>query len=106
VSGRGTPGNPANSPGAEVYARPHTAALTAGRIATIVALGDQQREQVTEVCARLWAEAAASERERIRQLLLGGDPVVIEARFREFVDDEEAADCAGIVADLLREDSP
>ena len=47
------------------------------------------------------ARAAAAERERIRQFLLSGDPSRLESAFREFVDDEEAADCALAVAHLL-----
>jgi hypothetical protein len=43
----------------------------------------------------------ADERERIRTDLVAGDPSKLEVLFRQIVDDEEAAECAGIVADLL-----
>jgi hypothetical protein len=44
-----------------------------------------------------------AERNRIRQTLIYGDPSVLETTFREFVDDEEAADLALTVHDLLEE---
>lgn len=55
-------------------------------------------------------EAAApaireAERQRIRRDLLDGDPGKLEQAFREFVDPEEAADCALAVADLIGGDA-
>jgi hypothetical protein len=49
---------------------------------------------------------ADAERQRIRHDLIDGDPGLLEARFRAILDDEEAAECAGIVADLLDGDTP
>lgn len=49
-------------------------------------------------------DGAAAERDRIRHDLIDGDPGKLEVAFREFVDPEEAADCALAVADLLRGD--
>jgi len=58
-------------------------------------------------CAGLEAaepHLAAAERERLREFLLSGDPSRLESAFRQVVDDEEAADCALIVADLLKDE--
>jgi hypothetical protein len=49
------------------------------------------------------ADGRAIERERIRYAWLGGDPNLLETRFRAIVDDDEAADCALIITELLQE---
>jgi hypothetical protein len=86
-------------------------AITAA--AEVVARADQDGAFFTgephAVLAQAALEAAAplivvAERQRIRHILFGGDPVPIEAAFREFIDEEEAADCALAVKDLLKDD--
>jgi hypothetical protein len=52
------------------------------------------------------AEGARAEREAIRKTLVEGDPGRLEQAFRAVVYDDEAADCAGIVADLLDGEQP
>lgn len=66
--------------------------------------GPDARRKVLLHGAQLAApHIAAAERERIRQDLLRGDPCPLERAFRAFIDDEEAADCALAVADLITE---
>jgi hypothetical protein len=55
-----------------------------------------------EVDMRIGEAVAAAERERTLHRLLDGDPSLLESTFRQFVDDEEAADCGLAVAELLR----
>jgi hypothetical protein len=70
-------------------------------------LGDGAKIRHRDDCrwiADIAAQAAAAERERLWTLMIAGDPGTLERAFREHLDDDDAADCAGIVADLLRQD--
>jgi hypothetical protein len=63
-------------------------------------------DAIAAVAPLLLAEGARAEREAIRKTLVEGDPGRLEQAFRAVVYDDEAADCAGIVADLLDAEQP